>query len=228
MSDTERKAAAGRWALALGSCLLCVSLSAAVAQSPPESASAMQIQKILLDRELFGPDALALLATLQFWKGRVSSLVLFPDYAMSGNRYDSAASAEETVAALSGAMKTAPPKLRAEYQTDYSATLSRVAAFQIRVERVAEDDAFHLVVRREGGKFLKPGIEVRTIVARYGKPEHVSTEVVQARGDRRPAILTLNSYAGGAIQFVQSDLSPSVGTVDRVVVEVDAIAAQIY
>jgi hypothetical protein len=83
-------------------------------------------------------------------------------------------------------------------------------------------------VRREGGEFLRPGIEMRAIVTRYGKPEKTTTEVVHARGDRRPAVLTLHSYGGGAIKFVQSDLAPSVGTVDRVAVEVDAIVAQIY
>jgi hypothetical protein len=216
-------------AVTLLSGLLCLATAFAVGQSVSSGANAMQIQKMLTDRELWGADAFALFAGLQRWKNAgESSILVFPDRVVGGNKYDSPAAAEPSASRLSAVMKAAPPKLRPEYQAAYRQSLSRAASFKIRTERFLEDDSFHLVMRREAGEFLKPDIPMRIITDRYGKPEKTTTEVVHAQGDRRPAVLTVHWYAGGAIKFVQSDLSPRPETVDRVVIDVNAIASQLY
>jgi hypothetical protein len=188
----------------------------------------MQLQKMLTDQELWGADAFALFATLQRWKSTETSIYIFPDRVVGGNKYESAAAAAQSLSRISAAPKAAPPKLRPEYQAAYRQSLSRAAALKFRVEPFLEDDSFHLVAQREGGQFLKPGVPMRTVIDRYGKPEKTTTEVVNAQGDRRPAVLTVNWYAGGAIKFVQSDLSPNPETVDRVVIDLGALTAQIY
>jgi hypothetical protein len=188
----------------------------------------MQVQKMLTDQELWGPDAFALFATLQRWKSSETSIAVFPDRVVGGNKYESAAASERSFSQLTAAAKAAPPRLRPEYQAAYRQSLSRATVFKFRVEPLLEDDSYHLVAQREGGQFLKPGVPMRAVIDRYGKPEKTNTEVVNARGDRRPAVLTVSWYAGGAIKFVQSDLSPQPETVDRVVIDLNAVTAQIY
>lgn len=189
----------------------------------------MPMQKILTDQEIWGPDAFALFATLQRWKTAGETAVsIFRDRAVGSTKYESAAAGQELATRFSTAMKAAPPKLKPEYQAAFRPSLSRATAFKARVERLLEDDAFHLVVQHDGGEFLKPDVAIRSVVDRYGKPEKTTTEVVQAQGDRRPAVLTLSWYAGGAIKFVQSDFSPRPDTVDRVVIDVNAVTAQLY
>lgn len=189
----------------------------------------MQIQKILTDQEIWGPDAFALFATLQRWNVAGETTVsIFRDRAVGSNKYESAAASQQAASRLSTSMKAAPPKLKPEYQEAFRQSLSRAASFKARVERLLEDDSFHLVVQRDGGEFLKPNVPIRSIIDRYGKPEKTTTEAVQAQGDRRPAVLTMSWYAGGAIKFVQSDLSPRPDAVDRVVIDVNAVATQLY
>ena len=209
--------------------LMCLATFFAVGQSGSSGANAMQIQKMLTDRELWGADAFALFAGLQRWKNAgESSILVFPDRVVGGNKYDSPPAAEQSVSRLSAVMKAAPPKLRPEYQAAYRESLARAAAFKIRAERFLEDDSFHIVMQRESGQFLKPGIPMSTITDRYGKPEKTTTEVVHAQGDRRPAVLTVHWYAGSTIKFVQSDLAPRPETVDRVVIDTNAIISQLY
>jgi hypothetical protein len=188
----------------------------------------MQVQKMLTDQQLWGPDAFALFANLQRWKSAETAIVIFPDRVVGGNKYESAAAAAQNLSRLTAAAKGAPPKLRPEYQAAYRQSLPRTAAFKFRVEPFLEDDSYHLMAQREGGQFLKPGVPIRAVIDRYGKPEQTTTEVVNAQGDRRPAVLTVNWYAGGSIKFVQSDLSPNTETVDRVVLDLNAVTAQIY
>jgi hypothetical protein len=90
-----------------------------------------------------------------------------------------------------------------------------------------EDDSYRLQWKREGAEFLKKQLTMRAVVAAYGAPEKTSTEVVHARGDRRPAVLTISEYAGGMLKFVQSDLSADPSVVDRVVLDVNAAAARV-
>jgi hypothetical protein len=66
------------------------------------------------------------------------------------------------------------------------------------------------------------------VEAAFGKPETITTLVIQSKRDMRPAILTLNSYAGGAIIFAESDLAPRPGLVDRVILDVPVMASMLF
>jgi hypothetical protein len=229
MNGVHKKAQFACLVVALISGVACLMTSVAAGQTDSTSDAAMQIHKILTDQQLWGPDAFALFATLQRWKTAGEDMVsVFPDRAVGGNKYESAAAGQQSGTRLSTAMKAAPAKLKPEYQQAFRQELSRAANFKARSERLLEDDSFHLVVQRDGGEFLKPEIPIKSIIDRYGKPEKTTTEAVQAQGDRRPVVLTMSWYGGGAIKFVQSDLSPRPDTVDRVVIDVNAVSAQLY
>ena len=85
-----------------------------------------------------------------------------------------------------------------------------------------------MVWARADAEFLRRGTTIQSVLAAYGKPEKTTTEVVHGRGDRRPAVLTLHHYANGAVVFVESDLAPTPGLVDRVVVDVPVATALIF
>jgi hypothetical protein len=191
--------------------------------------NSMLLQKILTDQRLWGQDAFAVFAALATWKNAgETSIVIFPDRVLGGRKSETLSGAEQSAARLTADLKRLQPKLRSEYQPVYRQSIARTSGFRSATERFLEDDSFRVVLRREGGEFLKNGINMRTITDLYGKPEKITTEVVQSQGDRRPAVLTVHSYANGAIKFVQSDLSPTPESVDRAVVDVTTAAAQLY
>ena len=77
-------------------------------------------------------------------------------------------------------------------------------------------------------QFLKPGLTISDVEARLGKAERVTTEVLDDGTERRPVILTLHHYAGGAIIFVESDMNPNIHSVDRVFLDVSKISAAFF
>jgi|SRR5271165_278941 len=204
-------------------------LGSSPSDEPRPSETNSMLQKILTSQRLWGQDAFAVFATLEAWKNAgETSIVMFPDRVLGGKKSDTPAGVEQSAAHLTAALKRAQPKLRSEYQAVYRQSMVRTSGFKIATERFLEDDSFRVVLKREGGEFLKKGVTMRTIIDLYGKPENTTTEVVQSQGDRRPAVLTVHSYANGAIKFVQSDLSPTPDVVDQVVVDVTTSAAQLY
>ena len=137
--------------------------------------------------------------------------------------------AKQNVARMAAVMKRARARLQPHYARAYAEAMAkRLPGLQARSAQFDEDDSYRVVWQREGGEFLKKDLQMQAVLAAYGKPEKTTTEVVHARGDRRPAVLTLHHYAGGAIRFVQSDLSPTPGLVDRVILDVTAATALIF
>ncbi len=59
--------------------------------------------------------------------------------------------------------------------------------------------------------------------SRLGEPERVVEQTIQNRTERRPVILKLHIYAGGAIAFAESNMAePNV--IERVVVDLEKVA----
>ena len=80
--------------------------------------------------------------------------------------------------------------------------------------------------KSDDGQFLKRGLTTNSIIEFYGSPEQKTTRVVDTRGERRPAVLTEFHYANDSVIFVETDLAPEPGFVDRVVLDVSAAAAR--
>jgi hypothetical protein len=199
----------------------------ASAMPTPQAANSSQLQKFLTDRQIWGDDAFQVFASLDRWKGEgESSILVFTDKVVGGSKFETPEQAREKAAAMARTMNRANVKLSAEFASSYKAALARkTPALQAESIRFMEDDSYRLEWKREGAEFLKKQLTLRAVVAAYGTPEKTTTEVVQALGDRRPAVLTISEYAGGRIKFVQSDLSPDPNVIDRAIVDVPAAGA---
>lgn len=201
----------------------------ASAMPDPQAANSSQFEKFLTDRNIWGEDAFQVFASLDRWRGEgESSILIFTDKVVGGSKFETPEQAREKAAGMARTMNRAYSKLAPEFATSYKAALARkTPALQVESARFMEDDSYRLQWKREGAEFLKKQLTMRAVVAAYGAPEKTTTEVVHARGDRRPAVLTISEYAGGMLKFVQSDLSPDPSVVDRVVLDVPAAAARV-
>ena len=65
----------------------------------------------------------------------------------------------------------------------------------------------------------------RPVLERLGRPERVTTELLDDGTERRPIILTIYHYAGGVIAFAESDVAPRPGFINRVFLDVSAVTA---
>jgi hypothetical protein len=77
-------------------------------------------------------------------------------------------------------------------------------------------------------QFLKPGLTISTVEERRGQPEQISYRRIEEEGDtRRPVVLKLHHYAGGAVKFAESNVTPA-GVVERVILDVRKISSAIF
>lgn len=201
-----------------------------IGDRPASTANAALLEKILTDRELWEDDAFAVFGSLDRWKNAgVTSIIIYPEKVAAGTKSETLESAKQSLTRTVERMKPRQPRLRSKFDAVYhEAVATKAPNLKAEVIRFLEDDSFRVVWRREGGEFLKKGVKVSAVFDAYGKPQRTTTQVVHSRGDRRPAVLTLYHYANDAIRVVESDLGPTPGVVDRVVVNVAAAAAQIF
>ena len=194
---------------------------------PNPQSSSPQLLKFLSDQNIWGPDAPQVFAYLDRWKSEGESTIqIFSDRVVGGNKFETTAQGKEHADRMSQGMKRPAARLSSELAASFKAALARKApALQVESALYLEDDSYRLIAKQANAEYLKKGLTMSAVSAAYGKPEKTSTEVVQARGDRRPAILTISEYEGGKIKFVQSDLSADPATVDRVILDVSAVAA---
>lgn len=66
-------------------------------------------------------------------------------------------------------------------------------------------------------------LTVLMVKKQLGQPEKVSTLLVETDGEERPLILTLYSYAEGAIVFAEADIAARPGFVNRVLLDIPKI-----
>lgn len=210
-------------------CLLpAESKESAMPQSPPANASA-QLAKILTDRTIWGDDAFQAFASIDRWKSEgETSILVFTDKVVGATGFETPEQAKEKAARMALAMNRAHAGLSPEFATLYRAVLTKkVPALQVESARFLEDDSYRLQWKREGAEFFKRQLTFRAVVDAYGPPEKTTTEVVHSHGDRRPAVLTISEYADGKVKFVQSDVSPDPTKVDRVILDISAVAARV-
>jgi hypothetical protein len=69
---------------------------------------------------------------------------------------------------------------------------------------------------------------VARLQERLGAPDTVTQRLIQTDRDNRPAVLTLRSYAGGGVVFIETDWAPRPGIVDRVVLDTRVLSAALF
>jgi len=202
-------------------------LTAAAVQAA--DAPAAQMGTMLADLELWGDDGLAAIAAIGYWKRLgVTTISVYPDKVVSGSNFSNQEEAKSFVARLSEATKRPLPRLRLGDASAAKAMRARAGAFKADSFRLIEDDSLRVGWKSSDGTFLKPNVPMRTVISRYGEPQKTTTQVVHAQGDRRPAILTIHEYGGGAVKFVESDQSLTPGVIDRAVLDTQALARDLY
>lgn len=91
-----------------------------------------------------------------------------------------------------------------------------------------EDRSFRISAVAPQAQFLKADLTIAQVRKSLGKEEKVTTEVLDDGTERRPVILTLHIYAGGAVIFAESDFNPHPGSVDRVLLDAAAVSSALF
>jgi hypothetical protein len=190
--------------------LLFLAAGTASAQSAAEATPVLA--KVINDRELFGDDGIAALRAAAAWRGAVQRFVVVEAEQIVADQPLSEAEA----AAVSGMQQRTT-------QSSTGEAAARASTLRAVVVFMPDDGTRRLALRRDNPTFLRTGIKLAVIEQRYGKPQRVFTEVVQSRGERRPAVLTVYEYDGGAVRFASSDFSRFPGSVDRVFLDLAAL-----
>lgn len=183
---------------------------------------------VLKAGQLWGKDFPALLAYARAWnRAGESAVVVFADRAVGATPYRSEGEAKSGYQAFSRAFGERPAPASADFQE----SIARIEAppFQPALIRFPEDDSSRLAVTGKGLEFLAPGLTIQKVHQTLGPPESVKRQAVQEPdgGERRPVILTLHRYAGGAVIFAESEWAPP-GLVDRAVLDVRSVNEAVF
>lgn len=194
----------------------------------PAGADDKALAKALGDTALWGPDLPSALATLRpLRRLGVNEVEIHADHLVARDSAKTPADAKRTADALSSALAGAGPKWNAAFD----ALARRVPAkspLQAQVVARYEDDLPHVAVRGTKLQFLAAGLTLATVRQRLGAPEKTATIAVQGIGDRRPVVLTIHSYLGGALGFAESDQAPDPHLVDRVIIDVRSVDTSLF
>jgi hypothetical protein len=187
---------------------------------------ASTITKILNTRALWGKDFPAALASLPAWdRAGEHAIAIFPAQIVGTTPFKTPEAAQPARAALSAALSQPLPEAAPPFTDLFKGLRGGPLPFQSEIVQVFDDDSFRIAIVGKDVQFLPPGLTVKQVEISIGLPQVVTTQVIQSERDRRPVILTLHSYADGAIVFAESDWQPTPGIVDRVILNVPVVSA---
>ncbi|MGB9181729.1 MAG: hypothetical protein WCB68_21040 [Pyrinomonadaceae bacterium] len=186
------------------------------------------IEDILTDATLWGKDFPSALAALPaFSQAGEREVAIFPDRIVGRTKQQQRAQAAPRAARLNLTLS------RTQRLIPRSTKLLSVMG-QGRISLTAEvilfpdDKSYRIAATNASAQFLAPDVTIETVRQRLGKEEKTTTEVLDDGTERRPIILTLHHYAGSSIIFVESDVNPNIGSVDRVFLNAPQISATIF
>jgi hypothetical protein len=192
----------------------------AFGQQPPPT-----LQRILSDDTLWGTDYPSILTRLRPLRdsGERTAYV-FTDRAAGASANRTQADVQTRATRLTTLMAQ-PVALQAPYTQlqQRAAAAPNAAGLRAEALRLRDGDGFHLAITRAAGlQLLAPGLTIAAVRARLGPPEKVTEQTIQNEGERKPVILTLHQYAGGAIAFAESNMAEP-GVVERVVLNLNTV-----
>jgi hypothetical protein len=173
--------------------------------------------KIFTDSTLWGKDLGVLLSQLRsLQEAGEKTVYVFPDRVAGATPYVQAPAAQRAVARLNSAIiRNRQRPLKDPYAAIAAPGAVRAATLRAESVRLVTDgDGYHISFGA-GLQFFPPGLTIKAVHDRLGPPERSVLLTIQTIGDRRPVILTLHVYAGGAISFAESDLAEP-GIVERI------------
>lgn len=223
----------------LAAVLLCASPVAARAAPTEDTA---RLLAILSHGKLFGTGMGRLLGSLRGWKSTgTRRLMVFPERAVGATSYARLPpdALKKHLAVLKGAFEKPPPFHKALKLP--KVFLQNPPPPPPREWLLSEDDAPHLGIDLPAdlatpeGKFIHEDLTItdvraalETLQPGLGKPEAVEHQVISNGFERRPTVLTLHRYARGAVSFATSNYAPAAGRIDRVILDVPTIHAQLF
>lgn len=176
-----------------------------------------KVRQILNDPTLWGPDFKDLLSAVKnVRESGESKIEVFPEEAVNATPFPD----------ISSALKQAS-KLHALMNVNSAVTPSAHPSKDDGTGRVVLLSKNESAPENKKSVYLAPGLTMETVRERNGSPESVTTRLIDSGDERRPLILKLYSYAGGAIVFAESDVTPVRGAVERVILDVNKIAGVI-
>jgi hypothetical protein len=187
------------------------------------------IARILTTRALWGKDFAAGLASLPHWNSAGERAVaIFPDRIVGATPFRTAEEAQTRRGALSQALGQRRPSAAPAFTDLLRGIADRALPLRSEAAPFSDDDYYRIVLTAPGSQFLAAGLTAAQVEALLGNPESVTTQLIQNDTERRPVVLTLRSYAEGAIVFAESDWAPRPGGIDRVLIDVPAVSAVVF
>jgi len=194
--------------------------------SKMNQAQETRLEDILTDQSLWGEDFPSALKTIEaFTRAGERQVSIFPDKILGRTNYASRAQAESNRYKLAQGLKVTPKARSLKLESFMTQARTALAA---QIIQFSDDRTFRISTTGVSAQFLERGLTISDVEKRLGKAERVTTEVLDDGTERRPVILTLHHYAGGAIIFVESDVNPNIHSVDRVFLDVSKISATLF
>jgi hypothetical protein len=192
----------------------------------PVSLQTRTLEDILTDQALWGEKFSSVLAALPaFRRAGEKQVWVFPDRILGSNKYrnrdEAEGQARKLADTLNATQKLTPrsPKIR---------VFMAKGAEPLKPEAILFPEDRSARIAAVGSQFLAPRLTIADVRKRLGPPQRVTTELLDDGTERRPVILKLYHYAGGAIIFVESDWNPNIGAVDRVFLDPSKISATLF
>jgi hypothetical protein len=187
------------------------------------------IRRILSDSKLWGKDFPAVLAALpSFNRAGEIRIAVFPDRIVGERKFKSLDEAGREAENVSKYLNLGQIKFRPEFETLFQRGFrERAAALKPEPLNFLDDDTKRVAVLSRGSQFLAPGLTIATVRQILGEPEKITKELLD-NGERRPIILKLYHYAGGAVAFAESNWTTRPGDVDRAFLNVPAATAAVF
>jgi hypothetical protein len=221
----------------MGGAALLLVASGLIGQREPKEQEAPPVSKpdlasLFYDRDSWGKDFPQALACIASWNEiKQESVSVFRDEVVGSKPYKDVESARSACKILNEALAKGHPPFRERFAGLFR-ELRDEKSGDLRakvVEFFPDDDSIRCALVSPSLSLLPKELTIASVHRRFGRPDKVSRKVIRGeRGERRPVILTLHSYASGAVQFAESDWSAQPGTVDRVILHVPVVSAALF
>lgn len=186
------------------------------------------LEDILTDQSLWGEDFPSVLSALPaFTQAGEQQVSVFPNRIIGRTKYTRRPQLGPKVKRLAQGLR-ASTRLRSTSSKVGSYMTQGRVPLNAQTYQLPDDRTFRISAAVPSAQFIAPGLSIAGVKQRLGKEEKVTTEVLDDGTERRPVILTLYHYAGGAIVFVESDVNPNIGSVDRVFLDAQRISTTIF
>jgi hypothetical protein len=209
---------------------------AAQAQSnaAPQGDERAKLIKILTNPILWRKDFPSLLAAQQGWHETGETKVfVFSNEAYGRRKFELSATVSLPQTAELQSWIINKPKLKADVESALASTWNEPLTKLTAVGQPGrEDNSMRVAVSSKTlapPELLAPGLTMATVIEQSGDPESVTTEILDTGGsERRPVILTIYHFAGDAVSFAVSDMSPTPGVVERAILDTAKVSGAIF